>query len=48
MKRFKFRIASGAVLLVMGFLLAVGHGAVGFALLALVLVAIGIVAFRVL
>ena len=48
MKRFKFRIASGAVLLVIGFLFAVGHGAAGFALLALVLIAIGVVAFRVL
>jgi multisubunit Na+/H+ antiporter MnhB subunit len=47
-KRFKFRIASGAVLLVVGLLFAVGHGAAGLAILALVLIAIGVVAFKVL
>ena len=48
MKRFKFRIASGAVLLVLGLLFAVGRGAAGFAMLALVLIAITVVAFKVL
>ena len=49
MKRFKFRIASGAALLVLGLLLfTVGRGAAGLALLALVLIAIGVVAFKVL
>ena len=47
MKRFKFRIASGAALLVFG-LFAVSHGAGGVVMLALVLVAIGVVAFKVL
>jgi uncharacterized membrane protein len=47
-KRFKFRIASGAVLLVVGLLFAVSHGAAGFAMLALVLIVIGVVAFKVL
>ena len=48
MKRFKFRIAGGAVLLVVGLLFAVSHGAAGFAMLALVLIVIGVVAFGVL
>lgn len=48
MKRFKFRIASGAVLLVVGRVFAVGHGAAGLAMLALALIAIGVVAFKVL
>ena len=48
MKRFKFRIAGGAALLVVGLVFAVGHGAAGFAVLAVALVAVGVVAFRVL
>ena len=48
MKRFKFRIASGATLLVLGLVFAVGHGAAGPAILALVLLAIAVVAFKVL
>lgn len=47
-KRFKFRIAGGAALLVVGLVFAVGHGAAGFAVLAVALVAVGVVAFRVL
>ena len=48
MKRFKFRIAGGAVLLAFGLLFAVSHKAAVFAMLALVLIAVGIVAFGVL
>jgi len=44
-KRFKFRIAGGAVLLALGLLFAVGHKAAGFAMLALALFAVGVVAF---
>jgi multisubunit Na+/H+ antiporter MnhB subunit len=47
-KRFKFRIASGAILLVIGLLFAVGHGAAGLAMLALALIAVVVVAFKVL
>jgi uncharacterized membrane protein len=47
-KRFKFRIASGATLLVLGLLFAVGHKAAGPAILALLLIVIGVVAFKVL
>jgi multisubunit Na+/H+ antiporter MnhB subunit len=47
-KRFKFRIASGVVLLVLGLVFAVGHGAAGLAMLALVLIVVSIVAFKVL
>ena len=48
MKRFKFRIASGVTLLVLGILFAVSHGATGFAILALALIVVGVVAFMVL
>jgi hypothetical protein len=47
-KYFKFRIASGAALLVLGLLFAVGHGVTGLAILAAALVMIAVVAFKVL
>ena len=48
MKRFKFRIAGGATLILLGLLFAASHGAAGFAILALVFIAIGVAAFKVL
>jgi chemotaxis receptor (MCP) glutamine deamidase CheD len=47
-KRFKFRIAGGATLVILALLFAVGHKAAGFALLVLALVAVAIVAFNIL